>query len=399
MNDVQDQYEAYPYPERDPADERRRLVVGSPSHPLEMDHFLWQGKRDWRNPLRVLVAGGGTGDALIQLAQILKTAGRESQITYVDLSTASRAVAEERAKVRGLTGIEFVTGSLLDAPKLGEFDYIDCCGVLHHLPEPQEGFDALGKALAPEGGLGFMVYAPHGRSGVYALQDAFGALFKGLSPKDKLKQARQIYKNLPANHPFLRNRVVVDHKQGDAGFYDLLLHSQDRPYRVREVVETLDKAGMRLAGFTQPNLYDPTDLVGDVAELPDEPTERMAIAEDLRGTIKVHTGYAVLKGRADTVARNDDATLVPHLKNGQPEAMAREVAKRGKLNLTLNGDRIELKINKGAAPILANINGHTPLSDIALQTGFDPIALRSTWTPVSEALTKHGLLWYSRLLM
>ena len=32
------QYETYPYPERDPADEARRLVVGSPSHLLEMNH-------------------------------------------------------------------------------------------------------------------------------------------------------------------------------------------------------------------------------------------------------------------------------------------------------------------------------------------------------------------------
>jgi hypothetical protein len=47
MSDVEAQYEAYPYPERDPADEAKRLIVGSPSHPVELDHYLFAGRRDW----------------------------------------------------------------------------------------------------------------------------------------------------------------------------------------------------------------------------------------------------------------------------------------------------------------------------------------------------------------
>lgn len=50
MSAVSEQYEAYPYPERDPADERRRLITGSPSHPLEMDHFLWGARGTGRSP-------------------------------------------------------------------------------------------------------------------------------------------------------------------------------------------------------------------------------------------------------------------------------------------------------------------------------------------------------------
>ena len=148
MVSVKQQYEAFPYPERDPEDERKRLITGSPSHPVEMDHYLFGGARDWSRPLRVLVAGGGTGDGLIQLAHYLQAAGKPHEITYVDLSEASRAVAEARARVRGLTAITFHTGSLLDAAEFGQFDYIDCCGVLHHLPDPDAGFRALRAALS-----------------------------------------------------------------------------------------------------------------------------------------------------------------------------------------------------------------------------------------------------------
>ena len=67
MDPVRAQYEAYPYPARDPAEETARLITGSPSHPVEIDHFLFSGRRDWSAPFRALVAGGGTGDGLIML--------------------------------------------------------------------------------------------------------------------------------------------------------------------------------------------------------------------------------------------------------------------------------------------------------------------------------------------
>ena len=59
---VRAQYEAYPYPARDPADERKRLIAGSPSHLLEINHYLFAGRRDFTHPFRALFAGGGTGD-------------------------------------------------------------------------------------------------------------------------------------------------------------------------------------------------------------------------------------------------------------------------------------------------------------------------------------------------
>ena len=399
MSDVAAQYEAYPYPERNPADEGKRLITGSPSHPLEIDHHVFGGKRDWRKPLRALVAGGGTGDALIQLAQILTTAKRPYEITYVDLSRASRKIAEERAKVRGLQNITFKTASLLDAPDMGPFDYIDCCGVLHHLPDPQAGFDALAQALAPDGGVGFMVYAPYGRSGVYPLQEAFGALFEGLSPKDRLKHAKAVFNNLPKSHPFLRNQHVLDHRQGDAGFYDLLLHSQDRPFDVATLLEALDQAGLQLSSFTQPAMYDPTDLLGEGVKAPDDPAQLMAIAEKLRGTIKTHVGYAVLKASKTVNISGNDPALIPHLKAGAPQAVAREIASKGRLRLTVGAEKLVLDIPKAAAPLISHVDGRRSLAEIGRIAGMDGFAFNATWGAVHRALTGQGLLLYSRLLV
>ena len=59
---VRQQYELLPYPARDPREEAQRLIEGSPSHLLELNHYLYAGVRDFTQPFRALVAGGGTGD-------------------------------------------------------------------------------------------------------------------------------------------------------------------------------------------------------------------------------------------------------------------------------------------------------------------------------------------------
>jgi len=393
MGRVREQYEAYPYPERDPAEEADRLITGSPSEPREIDHFVFAGRRDWSRPLRVLVAGGGTGDGLIQLAQMMDWAGKPAEIIYLDLSEAARAVAEARAEARGLTGIRFVTGSLLEAADHGTFDYIDCCGVLHHLPDPATGFAALRAALAPSGGLGFMVYAPHGRSGVYPLQAAFGALLDGLPPQDRLARAKEIIQNLPSDHPFKRNRLVGDHEHSEAGFHDLLLNAQDRAFAVDELLSVMAETGWQLSGFVQPALYDPSRLAEVPAEM--DPVTRMAVAEQLRGTIKGHVGYAVAAGHDAARARPSDLSLVPHLKGAGQAKLAQAVAAGKPVPLSLGPVTETLRLPKQAARLIGGINGKRTLAEIAKGAGLDPLAFGTLWAQVDRELGGFGLLLYS----
>ena len=166
LDNVRAQYEALPYPPRDPRDEAIRLVTGTPSHVLEINHYLFSGRLNFMRPFRALVAGGGTGDACIMLAQQLVDRRCPGEVVYLDLSAASRQICEARAKARGLRNIQFLTGSLLDLPSMpiGEFDYIDCTGVLHHLPDPAAGMRALASVLQSDGGMGVMLYGEYGRA-------------------------------------------------------------------------------------------------------------------------------------------------------------------------------------------------------------------------------------------
>ncbi|KAA9009712.1 class I SAM-dependent methyltransferase [Histidinibacterium aquaticum] len=382
---VRAQYEAYPYPTRDPRDEATRLVSGSPSDPVEIDHFLFGGRRDWSQGTRILVAGGGTGDGLVQIAQVLAWAGVEAEITYLDLSETAREITEARVAARGLTGVRFVTGSLLDAAELGRFDYIDCCGVLHHLPDPPAGFAALRSALAPGGGIGFMVYAPLGRTGVYPLQEAFGELFGRMTETERLSAAREVMERIPAGHPFRLNPHLGDHLSSDAGFYDLLLHSQDRSYSVTELLSTLEATGLSLVSFVPEGLYD-LERFHPVPEGMSA-ARSMALAEALDGMMKVHVGYAVPQPetRAPATARPD---LVPHLE-GPADRIAAALASRGRIGLRAAGRAVTVALPTQDAAYVARIDGRASLGEI----GAPP----ETWSRIEAAFRPWNLLRYSSL--
>lgn len=398
MDPVRRQYETYPYPERDPADETGRLIEGSPSHPVEVDHFLFGGKRDWSRPFRALVAGGGTGDGLIMLAQKLADIGCPAEITYLDLSEASRAVAEARAEARGLGSIRFLTGDLMIAPELGPFDYIDCCGVLHHLPEPDAGFAALAGALAPGGGIGLMVYAPYGRTGVYPLQSAFGRLLAGDAPRERVRLARMVLEALPATNWFGKNPLLGDHRDSGAGLHDLLLHARDRPYTVAELAGALTRAGLELVSALEPARYDPLrylpasdEIAARVGALP--ALDRMALAEELAGNMKTHVAYAARPGAAAEAGPGRPAA-VPHLRGVGAAALARQVAAKGGFRVSSDGLDYQVQIPRSLAPLIAAIGGSS-LGEIAERARLDWLTFGTAWAPVHRGLTGFNLLHYS----
>ncbi len=393
MVTVKEQYESYPYPERNPEEEKKRLITGSPSHPIEVDHYLFEGSRDWSQKTRILVAGGGTGDALIQIAQLLTSAGAPHEITYIDLSTASREIAEARARMRGLTTIKFVTGSLLDAAEHGPFDYIDCCGVLHHLPDPDAGFAALRAAVAPGGGMGFMVYAPYGRAGIYPLQEAFAGLFDGLSPQVRVAKAKKLVASLPKGHPFATNPNVNDHKQGDAGFYDLLLHGQDTPFDVKRLIDTLDRTGWKLQGLLPRGLYDLARIT-DRAKGMDDVTA-MALAEKLRGTIKKHTGYLVPSDEERKLPRGTKKGLIPRSPTPDMRGPAQAVAQGRPLPITLKEAEVQMRLPRECAPLMAAINNRRTVGEIQQMSRMDPLRFGDLWGKLDRELSAWGLLHYS----
>ncbi|WP_029010318.1 class I SAM-dependent methyltransferase [Azospirillum halopraeferens] len=401
------QYEAYPYPARDPADERTRLVTGSPGHLDEVNHYVFAGRLDSARPLEVLVAGGGTGDGTIMIAQQMADAGIPGRVTYLDLSDAAMAIARKRAEVRGLTAIDFRRGSLLELEGLGPFDYIDCCGVLHHLDDPAAGLRSLAGALKPGGGMGIMVYAPYGRTGVYPVQEALRPLTDGLPPAERVALARRLLQHLPPTNWLRHNPFVADHRAADANLYDLLLHSCDRPYTVGELAALAASAGLAISALVDPVRYDPASWVKDPRLLKRldglDRLERAAWAERVSGSLAKHIAYLVPAGREGAaVAVADGPDAVPVLRDLDGPAFARGLRPGATLEVELpGGPPLAVALPRLAGPMLARIDGRTTLGALhaALAEAAGPLpwdTFKAQFDQLFAALNGSGKMYLRR---
>ncbi len=393
------QYEAYPYPQRDPREEAKRLIVGSPGHLREIDHWVFGGRRPASQPLRALIAGGGTGDAAIMLAQQLTTAGRPGIVTWLDRSAAAEAIARARADARGLANIVWERRSLLDLPGsgLGPFDYIDCCGVLHHLPEPAVGLRALASVLAPGGGIGLMVYAPHGRTGVYMLQDALRVLAPAAEPPAaRLDVAKRVMRHLPETAWLRQNTYFGDHIEGgDAGLYDLLLNPRDRSFTVPALAELLGAVGLRPTCWLEPMRYDPATWLPDpklrarAAAL--DPIARAGLAEALTGNMSTHALYCVRETDGFEMADPHAPGAIPVAREMPAAEMARNIRPDGTLPFRFDGLQVPVPLPPQAAAILRLVDGQRTVGAIGAELasrGTGPEAFARAWAATFRPLER-----------
>jgi SAM-dependent methyltransferase len=318
-SDVRGHYEELPYPYRDPAQEGTQ-VYGNDGFSLDaLNHYAWAGKRDLRKKgTRVLVAGDGTGDAAVNFAEMLH--GTDAQVVAIDLSATSIAIAKERLARRQLSDV--VTHhhmSLLDLPAsdLGQFDIIECCGVLHHLTDPNAGLAALGSVLKDDGIMTIMVYAQYGRLAVYMVQDLLRRLLKAdASRAEKIALAREFLNHVPNSHWLtVKNQdFLADINWPDgSGIYDLLLHTVDRAYTVPQIYDWVAGAGLNVAGFfsdyTDETLYRPESYTPSpvlrAAFLEKSEPERYALGELMHGSITKHHFYATKQKKTPPELSND----------------------------------------------------------------------------------------------
>jgi SAM-dependent methyltransferase len=320
LSQVRDQYEDYPYPYRDPEEERSRLLISAGDNLNEINHWLYKGKQTFSKDFRILVAGGGTGDASTYYAEQLK--GRNVEIVYLDFSKASMEIAKRRAEIRGATNVKFIHDSILNIPNLdlGKFDLINCFGCLHHLESPDEGLRILASVLKETGGMHLMVYGKYGRTGVYQMQEIMRRVNEGVNNRaQEVANAKIILNNVPNTNWFARGQELIsDHiHYGDIGIYDLFLHKQDRSYSVPELFEYIRKPNLNFVAYSEigqrvglkiENFIKDVTLLQRLKEMDIE--KQYAISELLLGNQIKHSFY-VSAGK-DSVATLDDMDNIPY---------------------------------------------------------------------------------------
>jgi len=394
IEEVRNQYESYPYPPRDPKNEKKIFTHVSSASLEFLNYYHYEGKQDFSSNYKVLIAGGGTGDALVTLAEQCRY--KKVKIVYLDISKASLEVAKARLEARGIEDkVEWVHGSLLDCPKLFDekFNYINCSGVLHHLESPEEGLKALNLVLKDGGVMAIMLYARYGRQAVYQIQDALKILNK--SEEDmgqKVENCKAILNHLPKNNAFMDvQQMFPDIREyGDNGIYDLFLHSNDVAYSVGDVYEFLNVCGLELTHFCYcgngafgNNLYDiesyvvDTHLLQSIAELSLQ--EKQAVAELINSKINKHSFLASKKKVKLPSTSNPDnviflSMIIPQegYKHLHDKAMDTDVG--GDVVISLYGKSISFKKTRNSELILKNLNGIRTIGEICelVKKQYDP---------------------------
>jgi tetratricopeptide (TPR) repeat protein/protein-L-isoaspartate O-methyltransferase len=214
-------------------------------------------------PIRILIAGGGTGRHPIAVARAFTNAS----VLAIDLSTASLAYAVRKADELGLRNIEFAQADILTLGQLNEtFDIIECAGVLHHLKDPEKGLDALLGRLRDGGLIRIGLYSERARVPITAARER---LCKGETAVT------------PAIIRAVRRQVLAQNKDAEfaallktndffttSGCRDLLFHVCEHSFTLPQIKTMLDSRKLSLIGF---ELDDPMIAPAYRREFPKDP--------------------------------------------------------------------------------------------------------------------------------
>lgn len=341
-DEVREFYERHPYPPSVDDLERYRRRWDDPSRRRADFHLFWPAE-PYREDRSVLVAGCGT-------SQAAKYALRwpRAEVTGIDVSATSVRRTEELKRKHRLENLQVHQLPVERATELGRrFDHIVCTGVLHHLSDPDAGLAALREVLEPSGALHLMVYAPYGRAGVYLLQEYCRRLGIGSSAPE-IRDLAASLGALPPDHPLVPLlRSAPDFRQ-EAALADALLHPQDRPYSVPQLLDFVARAGLQFGRWVRQAPYLPR--CGALAASPHRPLltrlpvqEQYAAVELFRGTMVRHSAVVYRNdrpGRAQPIHFDGDAWL-GYVPVRMPEAIS-----------------VQERLPMGAAAVLIN-RGHT----------------------------------------
>src|SRR6266481_862340 len=302
-------YDSHPYPAPIDSLDRHRELYRNPDRRRALSFLLWPTEKPRANR-KILVAGCGTSQAAIHALR-----EPDARVTAIDISETSLRHTRDLRRKYGLRNLDLHRLAIEQVAELGsKFDQIVCTGVLHHLPDPDIGLQALRNVLAPSGAMHLMVYATYGRAGIHMMQEYCRLLGVGASEAE-LRGLGTTIGALPADHPIagVASRAK-DFRNPDA-LADALLHPQDRAYTVPQLYAWLERCGLSLGRWFEQAPYLPQ--CGAIANMPHAarlvslpPQSQHAAVELLRGTMVAHNFIAYRDdrlGESQPIAFDGDA--------------------------------------------------------------------------------------------
>ncbi|QDZ39230.1 class I SAM-dependent methyltransferase [Euhalothece natronophila Z-M001] len=253
-------YNAYPFPPEPLLDEPPPGYNWRWSWTAAYDFCT--GRKPAQQDIRILDAGCGTGVGTEYLVHL----NPEASVIGIDISPEALKVAQERCQRSG--GADRVTFQEMNVEQAhtleGQFEMINCVGVLHHLPDPVAGIKALASKLAPGGIMHIFVYGELGRWEVRLMQNAI-ALLQPNDYQEGVNIGRKLFEILPENNRIVKRekeRWALDN-QRDACFADMYVHPQEIDYNINTLFDLIKESWLDFVGFSNPQFWQLERLLGD----------------------------------------------------------------------------------------------------------------------------------------
>ena len=280
-------YERHPYPP--PVDDLEAYRTSWTEDRRRADAHLYWPHEPYRDDRTILVVGCGTSQAARHALRWPR-----AKVVGIDVSASSIESSERLKRKYGLDNLELRQLPVERAADLGRrFEHIVCTGVLHHLPDPDAGLQALHGVLEPDGAMQLMVYAPYGRAGIYLLQDYCRRLGIGATTPE-IRALAQTLQAIPPDHPLMPVLRNAPDFGDEAALADALLHPCDRAYSVPQLLAFLEAGGFRLGRWIEQAAYLPQ--CGVLASTPHQPLlarlpppQQYAAVELFRGSMIRHS--------------------------------------------------------------------------------------------------------------
>ncbi len=242
---IRDQYETFPYPSWVYC--KPQLYKRSISQYLKDMNILHSEENENSSEKKIiLIAGCGTGKQAVECALTLENV----EIIAIDLSKRSIGYAMRKCQEYNINNIKFFHCDILDVHKLNiKFDYIVCTGVLHHMKDPEKGFEQLYHCLKKDGLILLALYSKIARSKLRIFQD-LGHKIKDIHNEKILRDFR---KNLIDNHNIVNKISNLEDFYNLSEFKDIICNAQEHQYEIDDLKKITKKFNMNFCGFQNLN--------------------------------------------------------------------------------------------------------------------------------------------------
>ncbi|MGI9318224.1 MAG: class I SAM-dependent methyltransferase, partial [bacterium] len=239
--EVRAQYEEHSYP---------RWFYLAPARQTSYRDFLsaqfphTQFDQKLLEPVSVLAAGCGTGQEAAMIARNRLI----NEVVGLDLSKSSLAYAERMREQLKLDNVRFIQGDILDSYRLGhQFQIIESTGVLHHMHEPELGWQALLNCLNPAGLMKVGLYSERASSDINAARQWIHE--NGYDSKSEtIRAVREKILKFDKSHPLYSLRHSEDFYSISA-CRDLIFHVHEQCYTPEQLREMLIRLRLEFIGF------------------------------------------------------------------------------------------------------------------------------------------------------